>query len=362
MPKEKEEQKEQEDLSKELEAVKIDDNNNDDDYFEKVLEMELPYPTDDDAGTDTSDKKVADSSEEKPKAEEESVDSLKAKIAELEKEAKGRLTDTVKSRQEKAAMKAELSELKGAVQSLLDKRDNALKEELAEEDKPIDLSRRDINFDEDDKAFVDLSDVDKKIQAETKSTREELEALKAERLAEKTKQEFQNNVNTIISESPDAFQPAWNDLQSTYKDLNEAVINLQDRLGIMDDDGTISQDQAIDLLQGTDELKEFTEKHPGIDPIKIARAFNSKVDFRNSLRDIATAKSYGKKAENEIEDVIKKAQNKPGSLLGSGNQAGSNVSLIDRIAQLDTSKIFDFSDAEVAKIEAMLEQEELKGE
>jgi len=365
-----------EDISKELEAVETEKSNSDDDYFEEMLESEMTEPTDEeDAGADTSDKQVADSSEgsdeepAKPSYEELAAQLKEAndKMAQLEKESKGRLSDTVKSRQEKREMKAELEQLKTAVSTLLNKRNDALTEdeESDKEDVIKELKRADVNFDDDDKAYVDLSDVEKKLEAETNKTKQELEELKLERNKEKAQELFRNSVNNILSEDKDALTPAWEYLQDAYKDFNEAVIAIQLRTGVMDEDGTIDQDKAIDLLQGSEELKEFEKLHPGIDPIKVARAFNTQTDFRNSLRDIANVKSFGSASEkdtNDIDETIKKAQSKPGSFASTENQAGGNVSLIDKISQLDTEDIMDFSDAEVAKIEAMLERQELEGE
>jgi hypothetical protein len=364
----------QEDISKELEAAKIEGEENDDDYFEKVLETEMALPTDDDddAGADTSDKKVADKSEEddqkksEEQQDEEDVAALKAKIAQLEKEAKGRLSDVVKSRQEKSQMKTELAELKSAVSTLLEKRNDALKEIVEEKEEDLVIDKRGVQFDDDDKAFVDLSDVDKKIESETQKTRAEIEELKAEKANREAKEAFETQVKTILNEDETAFTPAFDELRVAYKNLNDAVIAVQHRLEIEgDEDGTIDQDTALDLLHGSEELKMFQEIHPGIDPIKVARAFNSKVDFRTSLRDIANVRSLDKKdddASAKLDEKLEAAKKKPGSLSGTENQAGGNASLLERIASLGSEEILSMGDAEAAKIEAMLENEELKGE
>jgi len=364
------------DISKELEAVELEGGSTDDDYFEEVLRTELEMPTDDDtdAGADASDKSVADDQKEATKEPEESVESLRAKLAEveaakarLEKDAKGKLSDVVKSRQERSQLKAELDGLKSAVTSLLEKRDNALKQEVEEKPSLFEETRKTIAFDENDNAYVDLKDVKDKIEAETRSTKQELAALRAEREAEKMKETFNENIRSLISEDQERFTPAYDVLKEAYKDLNDAVIAMQHRLGIMGEDGAIEQDEALDLLEGSEELKMFSEAHPGIDPTRIARAFNSKVDFRTTLRDIANVKSFGtnagdKSAQVKLDERIKQAKNKPGSLASAENQAGSEASLIDRITQLGTDDILDMSDSEAERIEAMLEREALKGE
>jgi hypothetical protein len=270
----------------------------------------------------------------------------------------------VKSRQEKAQMKAELSELQSAVSSLLSKRDDAGKE--VDEEKPLlEETKVGVEFDEDDKAFVDLKDVKEKIETEAKPLREEIETLKAEKEEAARKAAFKRAAEEIISEDKEAFDPSFPILREAYVDLNDAVIALQTRLEVMDEDGTISQEQAIDLLQNSPELEGFNKKHPGIDPIKVARAFNSNTDFRTSLRNIAEVNKFGvsdnddtaKGLEAKLDDRIKDAKDKPGSLAGTRDQAGGTADLISRIADMDSSEIENFNDAEIAKIEAMLERE-----
>lgn len=350
-----------EDISKELEAIEDDVDN---DFFEEALKQELKIPTDD----DDADASAAKEAEEDVKKEEEEdpavlLKTANDKIAELELQAKGRLSDTVKSRQEKSAMKAELTELKSAVSSLLEKRDDAGKKE---DEKPLlEETKIGVEFDEDDKAFVDLKDVKEKIETDNKPLREELETLKADKALVEQKAAFKKAADEIISEDQKAFDPAFPILRDAFKDLNDAVIALQNRLEIMDDDGSIQQDEALDLLRGTEELKGFTDKYPGIDPIKVARAFNSNVDFRSGLRNIANVNKFGlsdndDKAtgiEAKLDEKIKAAKDKPGSLAGSSDQAGGTADLLSRIAAQSTEEILSYSDSEIDKIEAVLEKE-----
>ena len=67
------------------------------------------------------------------------------------------------------------------------------------------------------------------------------------------------------------------------------------------------------------------------------------------------------KTEDSLDAKIREAQKKPGSLAKTENQASGSVDLITRIANLNFSDIESLSDAEAAKIEAMLRREELKG-
>ena len=342
-----------EDISKELEAIEGDEDT--DDYFEKVLETELTLPTDDDPADDGEKEKPADKEEDKEPTIEEQLKAANDKVATLEKEAKGRLNDTVKSRQEKSIMKAELTDLKSAVSSLLEKRDDALK---PDEDPAEETTKKGVEFDDEDKAFVDLEGVHKKIADEGAKTQEQIDELKNEKIKEQQTAAFNREKDEIIGENTAAFEPAFPVLQEAFKDLNTAVVELQNRLEIADnEDGTVTQDHAIELLDGSPELKVFSEKYPGIDPIKIARAFNTKLDFRNSLRDIADVNKFGASGDKEISDKIKAAKDKPGSLANASDQAGGTADLLTRIHDLPTEEIMEFTEAEIKKIELMLEKE-----
>jgi len=102
-----------------------------------------------------------------------------------------------------------------------------------------------------------------------------------------------------------------------------------------------------------------------LNPIQIARAFNSKRDLKDTLTQIATTlKTYnnGSVADNADMDLIRRAQQKPGSLGGQDNQSGAGEPLLDKISNLPSENIMDISDAEAERIEKLLLDEELRGE
>jgi len=339
------------------------------DFFERILneDIEMPETEDDDPkfkspSPDTSEEKV----EKEPKdSSDESVESLKAKIAQLEKEAKGRLNDAIKSRQEKSLFKSELSELKSAVAQLLEKRNAPAEDPVENKLPPLSSTRKAIEFGDDDKAFVDLTEVKEAITAETAATKAELAALKEERAMEELKKSYEKNVANILSEDEERFKPAFESLKQIFKDFNDKVIELQERTGEMGNGGVLEQDAALDLFSGSPEEEAFLKDHPGLDPTRIARAFNTKADLRVGLRHIADVNKIGVKAEKEttkgvLDEKIKAAKLKPGSLAGQGNQTRDTDDLIARIATLSWRDLEGLSDAEAAKIEAMLLNEELK--
>lgn len=357
MPKEK-----TEDVTSELKDVEEVD-----DFFEKMLKEDIEIPTDDDTkDTDTKvETKKEDVKEESNKEEEETVESLKAKIADMEKERKGQLNDVVKSRQEKQMFKSELSSLKDAVALLLEKRNNADDDDVVEEKEPLSDTRTKVEFD-DDKAYVDLTEVKKAITTENAKTKAELEDLKLQRAIEEGQKAYARNVQQIVSENQEVYEKAYDSLKDTYTAFNDKLIELQHRTGEMGDNGVLSQDQALDLFVGSPEEKEWLEEHPGIDPTRVVRAFNTKTDLRVGLKHIASALKIGVKDDKEpsgvLDDKIKAAKNKPGSLAGQENRASDTSDLIERISRMSASDFENLSDAEAAKIEAMLLSEELRGD
>ena len=331
------------------------------DIFEKILNEEIVVEKEE--GADPN-KKIESSNDKSDQGDNETVESLKAKIAELERERKGQLGDVVKSRQEKQQFKAELAQLKDAVSALLESKKKAL--DLEEETKktPLAETRAKVMFDETgDDAFVDLKEVKDAIANASSKTEQELAELKADRQRELAQQAFQKNVESVININKEVYSVAYKDLGDVFKALNDKIIELQNRTGNMGDNGVLSVDEALDAFSGSPEEEEFLKEHPGIDPTRVARSFNSKPDLKLALTHIADVKKIGDKANNVDEiDKLKAAKDKPGGLAKMGNQSGSETSdLISRISSLSYNDFEDLSDAEVAKIEKMLLREELKG-
>ena len=364
-------------MAKENEIVKeLDAVDHEDDFFDKLLKEEIDPLADDSDDTDESKNKVeddkGDKADEQDKPKDDTVESLRAQIAEMERERKGQLDSVVKSRQERSRFKSELNELKDAVSSLLaarQKDDNALNldEEKDKGKVPLTDPRASVKFEENgDSAYVDLSEVKEAIEKSGKATRDELAALKAEREAEAAKQAFIDNVGSVINQNKEVYSVAYQELGKHYEDLNNKIIELQERTGTKGgEDGTISQDEALDLFSGSPEEEAFLKEHPGIDPTRVARAFNSKLDLKIGLTHLADALKIGVKADEDkggLDDKLLKAKEKPGGLASHGNRkAEDSGDLIQRISTLSNEDVESLSDAEVAKIEQMLLREELRG-
>ena len=343
----------------ELEDVEVED-----DFFEKVLNDEIKVDDKEESGaSDQKVEKVDDRTNKDDNEDGETVESLKAKIAELERERKGQLSDVVKSRRERQQFKSELSQLKSAVSSLLEQRKSVINDDDDEEDDdPLKETRTKVEFSESgDEAFVNLDEVKKAIEKSTSATKQELDELKQERMMEDARNAFKANVESVISTNKEVFTEAYKNLSEVYKDLNDAVIEMQNRTGNMGNNGVLTQDQALEALEGTPEEKEFLEKYPGMDLTRIARAFNSKVDLRVGLKHIADVNKIGVKEEETLDEKIKAAKEKPGGLGAQGNRNSEETGdLIQRIASLSNNDFENLSDNEVAKIEAMLLREETK--
>ncbi len=338
-----------------------DDKLTEDDLFEKLLNTKVDIPSDDDPPKkeDVNDLNKEDNG---PTREE-----LEEKIATLEKEAKGRLNDTVKSRQEKAIFKTELGQLKSAVSSLLDK-----KQDLTKESPPLEDAKRKVEFAEDESAFVDLEPVKSAISLESEKTQKQINELKQTEAMRVAKEHYDKTVNDIISIDKDRYDPAYSELQKIMTSLNNRVIEAQNRTGTMDDeDGGIDPNVGLDLLDGSPEEEAFLKDYPGVNPTNIVRAFDSKRDLKFALDHISA--TVLKPADNDDTgvknildekdaDLIKKAAAKPGTLSKQENQGLASDTLLDRIGKLDTEDIMNISDAEADKIMKLMLDDELRGD
>ena len=334
-----------------------DDNLSDDDYFEKLLSENGDIDnTESFDGTGTNNKK-----DEGPTRAE-----LEAENAKLKKAAAGQLTDTVKSRQERSAMKTELVELRSAVTQLFDKRDS-LNDEEKKTPTPLEDPKKKIEFEADESAFVDLGEVKTAIKESKDSTQEQIDELKQLTKDQAVKSEYERTVSSILDTNRVEFDPAYQKLQEAVKSLNDKVIEAQTRTDTLGDPktGELTVDAALDLLDGSVEEEAFKKDYPGLNPTQIARAFNSKRDLKDTLTQIATTlkpDNINKTADNADMDLIRRAQKKPGSLGRQDNQSGVGETLLDKISNLPSESIMDISDAEAERIEKMMRDEELRGE
>jgi len=340
------------------EKVELDDNLDDDDYFEKLLSDNIEDENDDD---DDSTKKSDNDDDDKTKESDldrTTREELEAKIKTLEKEAKGRLTDTIKSRQEKRIMKEQLKELQGAVSSLLEKR----KGEETETKDPLEDPKRKVEFGDDDKAFVDLSDVKAAIKEQESKTQSQLNEIKQAEKMRELRDQFTNTVNSVLDINREEYEPAYKVLQEAVKSLNNRVIEMQNRTNNLGDPktGSLDVDVGIDLMENTPEEKAFLKDFPGLNVPQIARAFNSKRDLKIALNTVS--KTLNNTTSAEDNKLLKEAGKKPGSLGGVENQSGINDTLIEKIGKLKSQDIMSITDAEEERILKLMREEEIRGE
>ena len=340
-------------IDESADATVDNDNLSDDDYFEKLLNENGGDNDDDNASKNKDD--------DKPTREE-----LEKENEKLKKAAAGQLTDTVKSRQERTAMKTELVELRGAVTQLFSKRDS-LNGEEKKTPKALEDPKKKIEFEADESAFVDLGEVKTAIKESNDSTQKQIDALKQTTDDQAQKSDYERTVSSILDTNRAEFDPAYQKLQTAVKSLNDKVIEAQTRTDTLGDPktGELTVDAALDLLDGSVEEEAFKKDFPGLNPTQIARAFNSKRDLKETLTQIAITLKPDDTKKNTTTadmDLIRRAQEKPGSLGGQDNQSGAGETLLDKIANLPSESIMDISDAEADRIEKMMLDEELRGE
>jgi len=263
-------------------------------------------------------------------------------------------------------MKTELIELRGAVTQLFSKRDS-LNGEEKKTPKALEDTKKKVEFEADESAFVDLGEVKTAIKESKDNTQEQIDELKKLTEDQAQKSDYERTVSSILDTNRVEFDPAYQKLQQAVKSLNDKVIEAQTRTDTPGDPktGELTVDAALDLLDGSEEEEAFKKDFPGLNPTQIARAFNSKRDLKDTLTQIATTlkTDNSKKVTDSADmDLIRRARSKPGSLSGQDNQSGAGETLLDKISNLPTESIMDISDAEAERIEKLLLEEELRGE
>lgn len=356
--------KEEKTVSEELDSIDVKE---DDDFFEKFLDDTNPDGDEDNA--EKLDEKEPDSTDDTDTKDDlddklKLLAQLKEENEKLKKEAAGRLSDTVKSRQDRREMKDKLSKLESVVSDLLEKR-KALTSDGEENTskKPLEETKKHIEFGEDEKAYVDLKEVKDYLNEENKNIKTELDNLKKEQLETQIRTKFEEAVNDVVTLDKDKFAPAFEQLKTMSKTLQDRLIEIQDKSEDQSIKGKLSIDRGLDILDGTDEEKAFIKEFPKVDPALIARAFNSKRDLKRALTNISEATTEDTTTGHEgDEKILEKVKGKPSSLTRTENQSGGGGNLIERVSQLGTDDILSMSDKEIEKIEALLREEELRGD
>jgi len=128
-------------------------------------------------------------------------------------------------------MKTELTTLKSAVSELLDKK----KGKDEDTPKPLEDPKRKIEFEEDESAFVDLSEVKQAIEKQDEKTQTQLQEIKDVEQNRVLKERYESEVNKVLDTDRDKYDPAYKQLQVVLKSLNDRVIEMQNRTNNLGD-------------------------------------------------------------------------------------------------------------------------------
>ncbi|MBU0476376.1 MAG: hypothetical protein KKF62_19675 [Bacteroidetes bacterium] len=329
----------------------IIDESNGDTILDDLGDVEEPADEElaEDDGTTGNDKDTEEDpalSAEKPSKEP----SIEERLAELEKANAGLKSDLIKERGRRQTSDGRLHQL-GEMITMAKEGKASSEEPMPEPEFPN--GGIPVQFNEDGNPYIDPKDLGR-IQ---KPLVDKVDALGQKASLTDTQINYQRKLGNIIA-SDEAFEPASKKLSAAYSDLSKTFDKY-----IADNSLSppTSLDEAIEMIDSSSVGKEFSGKYPNIRVDDVIEAFTSPRKFKTALNAFVSIGDTGelKKGGKGISPTLRALAKKAKSPVGVQNQSGKTGLGLDDIASINVEDFIGMSDADVAKIERALLQEEM---
>jgi len=284
------------------------------------------------------------------------LSTLKAEIAELNKEKAGLLKGVKAERSKRQEISGKLSQLTETVNGLLSSREAAAKSVV--DDAAGSAKGLPVTWTEDGEGFIDTDKLDEVLNPyknEILNLKQQLEQTNS-RAAADTEAE---KVRRAIVGEDERYDKAYSKYQAARKWVVDQVADFANRNNVQ---RAMTSGEALDyVFDEGDALTEFESAFPGMNIEDIVTAEDSKRHFRNTMGRVADALNPSedlnpnvKKADSRFQKVL----NKPSGLGSTTNAKAGNLSVMDKLASLTSSDLMEMDDATVAKLEAAIAAEE----
>lgn len=326
-----------------------------------MAEDALDKALEDNPDGEKDEKKDTLPSDDKPKLEDQLTETT-AKLEELEKSFKGQFGALKAEREQRQALQEENQQFKGR----LDEISTTLKDAIArksgtgEKETPEGIP---VDIDEEGNATISQEFLSNLIATQIKPVEEKLgkvETAGTERDTRSTQErDAQKTIDGVIAENED-FPAAHSKLTRMISWVDERLIPK------LEEDGhktMPSVGRTLDILDGTEIESDFGKQFPGVSMDMIIRSQESKRDLRSVLKHLGEEKSDLKGKDDKKDEKIdlknlKKIAEKGSNLGDVRNQKETRGLSLDQIASINTEDFLDLDDADITKIQRVLEQEE----
>ena len=302
---------------------------------------------DNDLLADLLDDEIA--ADEGDEASNDELSALKTQVDELNKEKQGLLSATKDERRKRQATTDRMNQLEGAVGAILSQRQQQGMESLTE-GQVADAKGQGIpvTYDDDGNGWIDpkiMSDMLTPYQTKILELEQRLQISSdtnsAAGQAEKIRQ-------GIIGED-ERFGLASGKYRAARKWVEDAVFDFSKENNVT---RAINSGEALDYVFDAQLRKEFANEFKDLDLVDIVTAEDSQDHFRRMLNNVATVMTPEDDTEttgpkDKMDSRFQKVLNKPSSLGNQANAKAGQLTILEKVGNLNTADIMDLSDSQI---------------
>jgi hypothetical protein len=307
---------------------------------------------DSDLLADLLDEEAAVESGEKdatPAINMDEVNALKAKVDELELARAGLLKAKQAATLKRQSAEDRLAQLEGAVGTILSQRQRQGMESLSESEAAG--ARKQgipVSYDDDGNGWIDPNYITQLTSPYAQRINELEAKLQQTSAASSAQSNAQKIMEGIIGED-ERFGPASGRYRAARKWVEDKVLDFSQTNGVK---RAMTSGEALDhVFSDSFVQKEFEKQFGGIDLADVVTAEDSQSHFRRALRGIAeklTPKDdFLTTPKDKMDSRFQKVLNKPSSLGNQANAKAGQLSVLDRLNNISTQELMEFSDAQI---------------
>jgi len=308
---------------------------------------------------DLLDEEIAAGNEEEPVANMDELNALKTKVEELELAKTGLLKAKQAQTLKRQGAEDRLNQVEGAINAMLSQRQQQGKESVTEAEAAGARSQGiPVTYDDDGNGWIDpnyitqlttpyenrINDLEARLQQTDAASNANVQATKI--------------MEGIIGED-ERYGSASSRYRAARKWVEDTVFDFTKTNGITQ---PLSSGQALDnVFQDKWVQEEFSKNFEGVDLVDVVTAEDSQMNFRRALDNIATAMTP--KDENlalpkdKMDSRFQKVLDKPSTLGGQANAKAGQLTVLDKVNNISTEDLIDFSDEQIETLLKLASQE-----
>ena len=295
----------------------------------------------------------------KPSHNADEFNALKTQVENLEREKMGLLKAKQDATRKKQEASDRLSQLEGAVSTILSQRQQQGMASLSEGEAAGARAKGiPVTYDEDGNGWIDPNYITQVTQPYATKIQELENRLQQTDAYSSAQQKAEKVMNGIIGED-ERFGPASGKYRAARKWVEDQVLEYSKNNGVQ---RAMSSGEALDHVFSDPYTKgDFEKQFAGIDIVDVVTAEDSQMHFRRALDRIANA--TGPKDDlfttprEKMDSRFQKVLSKPSALGSQANAKAGTSSVFDKIGSLGTQDIMDLSETQIEALLKLAGQE-----